>query len=150
LNIAAIQFPAFKPYQTATVEIYISGCNRKCKGCHNPELHDFNFGKPVNGTELVSYLKEREELFVNIAFLGGDLLCQSDFKAMSLVAWIKSNFNDKKLWLFTGAEKEECPSWVWEAFDVVKIGRFDQKVYNEVDTFPVTANQKVLRKNIDY
>lgn len=151
MNLASLQFPTFKPYQAATIEIYISGCNRKCEGCHNPELHDFNFGKPLVTRELLLYIHARVDLIKNIALLGGDLLQQDLEEALFLVGLLRLNFPDKKLWLFTGAEREECPEWVWNLFDVVKTGRFDKEVYNEVEeAFPITNNQIVLIKGEDY
>jgi anaerobic ribonucleoside-triphosphate reductase activating protein len=78
MNLAAIQFPTFNPYQKSTVELYISGCTHKCKNCHNTELRDFNYGKKLNIPELLCYLNERQHLFSIISITGGDLLSQLD------------------------------------------------------------------------
>ena len=82
MNLAALQFPTFQPYQEAAVEIYLSGCMRRCKNCHNPELVDFNFGKKLDYEEVLKYLKEREDLFKIISITGGDPLAQ-DSKAFA-------------------------------------------------------------------
>ena len=37
------------------VSVYVSGCNLHCKGCHNPEAQDFNYGEELT-----------EELILNL------------------------------------------------------------------------------------
>jgi anaerobic ribonucleoside-triphosphate reductase activating protein len=149
MNIASIQFPCFNPYIESTIEIYVSGCNRKCKGCHNPELQNFNYGEPLDFEKLINYLKEREELFTSISITGGDLLEQDNMSAQTLVHKLSQFFPNKKLWLFTGANyKEDCYYWVWEYFDVVKLGEYKEEL--KQDGFPSSSNQRILKKYIDY
>jgi anaerobic ribonucleoside-triphosphate reductase activating protein len=148
MNIASIQFPCFTPYVKSTVEIYISGCNRLCEGCHNPELQDFNYGSKINIEELIKYLSKRSSLFEIISITGGDLLCQNEKEAINLVFNLKSYFGYKKFWLFTGEEIENCPKWVLDSFDVIKTGVYQEKLKQE--GFPASTNQKLLRKGIDY
>jgi anaerobic ribonucleoside-triphosphate reductase activating protein len=31
--------------------IWVSGCSHNCKGCHNPETHDYNFGHDITSEE---------------------------------------------------------------------------------------------------
>jgi anaerobic ribonucleoside-triphosphate reductase activating protein len=148
MNIASIQWPVFTPYNRASVEIYISGCTKKCKGCHNLELQDFSFGKKLDLSQLGSYLKEREDLFEIISFTGGDLLDSPLGEILSLLDFLRVLFSNKEFWLFTGWEFTKIPFLVREYFGVIKSG-----VYNEDKKqvgFPASTNQKIMYKGQDY
>jgi anaerobic ribonucleoside-triphosphate reductase activating protein len=150
MNIASIQFPCFNPYMEPTIEIYVSGCNRKCKGCHNPELQNFNYGEPLDLEKLINYLKEREELFTSISITGGDLLEQNSNEAYIFITELRLNFPNKMLWLFTGAEKEEVLSYklLINNFDFIKVGKYIVEL--EQEGFPTSVNQELLKKGKDY
>lgn len=149
MNIASIQFPVFAPYESSTVEIYVSGCKGKCDECHNPELWDYGYGEQLSKKH-TDYLKERKDLFENISILGGDLLDQDQHDAIHLIEFLTVNF-DKKLWLFTGYNKDEVFlyfDWVFEIFDYIKVGRYKPEL--KTDGFPASSNQRLLTKGKDY
>jgi hypothetical protein len=148
VNIAGVIFPVFNPYQKATVEIYISGCYMKCPSCHNKELQDFKYGEKLNKEKLISYLIEREDLFSIVSITGGELLDQNKEEAKAISYWIIHALPGKKFWLFTGKEKQDIPDWVFEYFDVVKIGCYREEEKQE--GFPASKNQKVLIKGKDF
>jgi anaerobic ribonucleoside-triphosphate reductase activating protein len=148
MHIGGIQFPVFKPYKKAAYEIYVSGCKRNCHDCHNPELQNFNFGEKLDLNKLIIDIKKVKNLVEIISITGGDLLCNDPIKSEKLAGNIRVNFTDKELWLFTGANKKECPDWVWKLFDVVKLGHYDHKT--RTGGFPASKNQKILKKGRDY
>ena len=43
------------------VSIYVSGCHFHCKGCHNKEACDFNYGKKYDGTT-IDYILDYKNL----------------------------------------------------------------------------------------
>lgn len=149
MKLASIQFPVFNPYLTSTIEIYVSGCNRNCNGCCNSEIQSFEVGDTLDFDKLNTYLFERKDMFNAISFLGGDLLCQDEKEAYNLVFELFNRYNDKIFILFTGAEYDEIPLWVWGLFDVVKYGRFDMsKAYDlKGNYFPSTSNQQLYYSN---
>ena len=147
-----IQFPVFNPYIKSTCEIYISGCTRKCKECHNPELWDFNYGEELNIEELIKYLKDREDLFDIISITGGDLLEQNINEAADFIQKLNEIFKYKQFWLFTGYElknlQQDKFDWVFIFFDYIKIGCYQKELKQE--GFPASSNQKLLIKGKDY
>ena len=149
MYIGGIQFPTFKPYKKAAYEIYVAGCTRNCHNCHNPELQDFKFGDKLDIKKLITDIRKVKNLVEIIAVTGGDLLCNDPTEAERLAGMLRVNFEDKELWLFTGANKEECPDWVWELFDIVKIGRYEHTKSKE-GSFPASSNQRLLKKGRDY
>jgi len=159
MNIASIQWPTFNPYGKATVELYVSGCNRRCKNCHNPELQNYNYGESINFENLINYLKDREKLFSIISITGGDLLEQKESEAEELILKLKENFPHKEYWLFTGATFEEFVDieeqtgdilfvWIKKYFDYIKVGPYKEELKQE--GFPSSSNQKLLKKGKDY
>ena len=82
--------------------IFSQGCNHKCKGCHNPETHDFNSGKSYTLSRLIEEV-EKYPLSNVVTFTGGDPFFQAgSFKY--LADYLK---NDYKLVGYTGYYFEE-------------------------------------------
>jgi anaerobic ribonucleoside-triphosphate reductase activating protein len=148
MNLAGVIFPALNVYDGVAVEIYISGCYRNCPGCHNKEMQNFNYGQFLNINKLVQYLKEREEWFDVIAFLGGDILCQPNLVSGGLITILSRQFPKKKFWLFTGAELSEVPQWAKDYFNVIKCGKYIEEL--ATNDFPTSSNQKLYYKGVDY
>lgn len=62
--------------------VFFSGCNLRCKCCHNPDTWDMNSGKEYTAEEIVDKAKRFKEYFGNeggITLSGGEPLLQSDF-----------------------------------------------------------------------
>jgi anaerobic ribonucleoside-triphosphate reductase activating protein len=148
MNFGGIIYDAVNIYDGVAVEIYISGCNHKCYGCHNPEMQNFDYGNPIELIPIKEFLYLSKEWFDIIAILGGDLMCQPEHEAKNFIVMLKSNFKDKKLWLFTGKEKEEISQWCFEYFDVIKTGKYIQEL--KQDGKLASSNQKLLYKGKDY
>ena len=148
MKIGGEVFPAFNPYSKSTYEIHISGCTRHCKGCHNYDLQDFNFGEELNLNKYIEKLKKRAKFYDAIAVLGGDLLCQDFFEAKTFAVTLRTAFPKKELWLFTGEEIHSVPKWAKAIFDYIKVGPYMEKFWQE--GFPASSNQKLLKKGVDY
>jgi anaerobic ribonucleoside-triphosphate reductase activating protein len=127
-------------------EIYVSGCSRNCRNCHNKEMQNFTNGKYYTVKELYKYIEEYKEWFDVISFLGGDLLCNDDGE--SYIQYLKYKLPTVPLYLFTGAEKEELPSYVYRYFDWIKYGPYMEQLKKK--GFPSSSNQKIIVKGIDY
>ncbi len=62
--------------------VFLSGCNLRCKCCHNPDTWDSNTGKEYTAEEIVDRAKRFKEYFGaegGITLSGGEPLLQSDF-----------------------------------------------------------------------
>ena len=144
IKIAGTEFSL----QRKAFEIYVQGCYRNCVGCHNPETQPFSGGTLVDIDKFIDEQAVRVKMFDNIVeniyVTGGDLLCYVDkiaeeFSVNVLVAWY-----NKFKWLFTGADEEDIPPWVWDYYDIVKCGAYRQDLRQEDGTFPASSNQKLL------
>lgn len=55
--------------------VFCQGCPHGCKGCHNPETHDFNGGKEIGVDRLLDEI-DKDSLLSGVTFSGGEPFCQ--------------------------------------------------------------------------
>ncbi len=79
--------------------IFTQGCPHNCKGCHNPETHDFNGGSYMTIDEMYSQICE-SDLISGVTFSGGEPLCQADV-LVKLARRIKAN-TELNIVIFSG------------------------------------------------
>ena len=129
--------------------IWAQGCSHNCKGCHNPQSHDFNAGTKVDVEEVkskIANLKNHD----GITLSGGDPLFQPEQFA-EIASFAKSiNLN---VWCYTGFEFEQLQKMakqnnliknLLENIDVLVDGKFilEQKSLNLY--FRGSKNQRIL------
>lgn len=56
--------------------IFVQGCPHRCKGCHNPQTHDFNGGTASDTDDMLEKIK-RNPLLDGVTFSGGEPFCQA-------------------------------------------------------------------------
>lgn len=129
--------------------IWTQGCGHNCKGCHNPETHDFNKGTLVD-------VKELEKQILNIrhqdgiTLSGGDPMYQPE-AVLEIAKFCKAN--NLNVWCYTGFTFEELQKMaennknikeLLENIDVLVDGKFvlEQKSLNLY--FKGSANQRIL------
>jgi len=64
--------------------IFTQGCPHNCKGCHNPQTHDFSGGELVDTDTLLEKAKENP-LLDGVTFSGGEPFCQAE--ALADLGW---------------------------------------------------------------
>lgn len=55
--------------------VFTQGCPHHCKGCHNPQTHDFDGGYWISVDEILKKFNE-DPLLSGITFSGGEPFCQ--------------------------------------------------------------------------
>lgn len=55
--------------------VFVQGCPHHCKGCHNPQTHDFDGGEVKSIMDIFESFKENP-LLSGITFSGGEPFCQ--------------------------------------------------------------------------
>ncbi len=61
--------------------IFTQGCPHNCKGCHNPQTHDFAGGTLADTNELLERIKSNP-LLDGVTFSGGEPFCQAHTLAL--------------------------------------------------------------------
>ena len=90
------------------VSIYVSGCHFHCKGCHNKEAWDFNYGKKFDEST-IDYIIEllKPSYIAGLSILGGEPLELVNQQGLvPLVKKVKEVYPDKTVWCYTGYDFE--------------------------------------------
>ena len=108
--------------------IFTQGCPHGCKGCHNPQTHDFNSGKDVNIDEIVNKIKE-DPLLKGVTLSGGEPFMQA-----GKLAKLIDKLSDTKLDIitYTGFKYEE----------IIKNANDENKFYKLVDRTDILIEGK--------
>lgn len=142
------------------VVLWVTGCNHKCRGCHNPQTWDKNAGLEFNRDDMNQILEYLGKSYVDgITISGGDPL--EDFNRDDLckiIEEIKTRYPDKTIWVYTGYVWEDlCKKLhkhqkeiILKYVDVVVDGVFDEKLKVE-NQYRGSSNQRFIDvKNTQY
>lgn len=83
--------------------VFTQGCPHNCKGCHNPQTHDFNGGKIVDTDSIIKIAIENP-LLDGITLSGGEPFMQPE---ACLDIAIKAKKHGLNIWTYTGFTFEE-------------------------------------------
>lgn len=103
------------------LEIYLSGCTRRCPGCHNPESWDFNQGIPFMEARPGLVQKLNNPLVKAVWVLGGEPLDQNHSELWRLLFLPQLQ---QELWLFTSYEPAEIPYSLAQFCTYIKTGSY--------------------------
>ena len=72
---------------------FVSGCRHKCKGCFQPQTHDFNYGEPYTATTEQHIMDELlKPYYDGITIMGGEPLePENQHTIKDLILRIKRN-----------------------------------------------------------
>lgn len=129
------------------VVLWVSGCEHKCKGCHNQITWDKNCGLDFNECTKEEIFKELQKDYIQgITLSGGDPLHIDNRESIYLlVKEIKSNFPMKDIWLYTGYVWEEIKDLeVIKYIDVLVDGKFVQSLASKSYKWAGSTNQRII------
>lgn len=94
------------------VSLFVSGCDKHCLGCFNPETWDFSNGKEYT-KEVNDKLLElcSPDWISGLSILGGEPLHPSNISTVEgICARFKEKYPEKSIWIWTGYTMEELVS----------------------------------------
>lgn len=127
--------------------IFFSGCRRHCKGCHNPEAQDFNYGKEYTKDDIDKILTlARNVGDSGITLTGGHPLEPENYEfAYEMVKKAKEyNLN---VWLYTGYVFEQIPIMYMDLISlcgVVVDGPFVENLKSNDCLYRGSTNQRLI------
>lgn len=127
--------------------IFFSGCRRHCKGCHNPEAQDFNYGKEYTEDDIDKILTLAKNVGDSgITLTGGHPLEPENYElAYEMVKKAKEyNLN---VWLYTGYVFEQIPIMYMDLIslcDVVVDGPFVENLKSNDCLYRGSTNQRLI------
>lgn len=146
MRIAGTQYSL----NTKSFEIYVSGCKGSCRGCHNPELKDYDIGQPLTKEllqNIVAKIKDFDILIDNIWILGGEPLDQN----LDELEWLLKELSKagKPIWLFTRFSITEVPDNIKQYCDYIKCDPYIEELKTD-DNIQygiklATSNQKIYK-----
>ena len=129
------------------VVLFVSGCERHCKGCQNPETWDKNSGIPFGAEEVAEILMELSEPYTaGLTLVGGEPLLPCNVPLLTeLCKACKEEYPDKNIWCYTGFKYEEVKDLdIREYIDVLLDGEFIQELADEKIKWVGSSNQRVI------
>lgn len=142
------------------VSFWTQGCPHRCKGCHNPELWNFDGGisEPIDVVwDKITTAMEKNGVKRNFSILGGEPLCEENMAiTFSIATLVRSKYPDCKIYLWTGNEllmdndDNYVIKFIKETIDVVIDGPYIEEQRDITLPLRGSRNQRVLRKGIDF
>lgn len=126
--------------------IFTQGCPHHCKGCQNPETHDFSGGKVVNIKKLIDEISENP-LISGVTFSGGEPFCQVKPLLKIAKEVIKRG---KNVWVFSGYTFEQLIGMgddikeLLSLCDVLVDGKFVEEEKSLTLKFRGSKNQRLV------
>ena len=133
------------------VSLFVSGCERHCKGCFRPETWDFNYGDSFTDRTIFSILNflKREEI-QGLTVLGGEPLHPKNIRMVDRLVWaVFWRFLKKDIWVYTGYTIEELVERndtdnILNCVDVIVDGEFIEEKKNLLLDFRGSENQRLV------
>lgn len=114
--------------------VFVQGCPHVCKGCHNPETHDYMGGQQMDTSEIIAKM-DSNPLIDGLTLSGGEPLFQIDACHKLAKAAKERGLN---VWCYTG--------YTWETIEEV-LDVYPLSLIREVDVLvdgPYIESQRTL------
>lgn len=152
MNIVSTQYTL----STKSVEIYLAGCSGqpKCKGCHNPELWNFNLGDDWKDKikDVIDKCKNFNDMVDNIMIFGGEVLDQNNEELEQMLSVL--NNLQLPIWVFTRYDLCQVPNFIMNYCSYIKCGRYEEDLKtNDNIQYGIklaTSNQNIYKRGVDY
>ena len=127
--------------------LFVSGCNHKCKGCHNPESWNKNAGYPfTEETKQVLFECLSKDYINGLTISGGDPLYKDNIATVTeLCKEIKEKFPNKTIWVYTGSLYRDIKTLeLMKYIDVIVDGEFKIKQKDITLAYRGSSNQRII------
>ena len=130
------------------VSIFMQGCVFNCKGCFNPETHDFNGGKEFTDETIDRILQLcSQEHIVGLSISGGEPLHPKNIEGTCLLAKaFKEKYPNKNIWVWSGFlfDRDLKDKEVLSYIDVLVDGQYNCDLYSPKLKWKGSSNQRVI------
>ena len=132
------------------VSLYVSGCRNCCKGCHNPEGRNFNFGQEFTEATIDKIINLLNKEYISgLTLCGGEPMEPENQEVLiHLIKRVKERFPNKSIWCYTGYTFEELleipQGEILKTLDVLCDGRFEIDKLSPNKHWVGSSNQRVI------
>ena len=128
--------------------LFVAGCVHQCPGCYNKSTWGINSGKPFTQSledQIIKDLQDTEIKRQGLSLSGGDPLHPQNVSAiLKLVKRVKTECDNKDIWLWTGYKLDELTDdqqAVIPYIDVLIDGKFVQELADPKLVWRGSSNQ---------
>lgn len=128
---------------------FSQGCKHNCKGCFNPDTHDFKSGEEKDMDQLISDTL-KNPILRGVTFSGGDPWEQADKFAYMARTFKENGLN---VWSYTGytyeyilENKDDRLGWseLLDNIDILVDGKFEKEKMKDGLKYRGSTNQRVI------
>ena len=129
--------------------VFVQGCPHHCKGCHNPETHDFNGGRLADVDKIFGKIT-KDPLIKGVTFSGGEPFCQPEplnylagllkKKCYHVMSYSGYTFEE----LLKMSEENSDIKGLLEKLDILVDGRFELSQRSLDLKFKGSRNQRLI------
>ena len=149
LNVADLRLCTEAEGPGKRLALWVQGCQRRCKGCCNPEMHEFIKKHIVSVEDMISLIEKSVKVkdIEGVSFIGGEPILQA--KGLAVIAeWCHAHH--LSVLMFTGYLYEELKSMHDAHVDALLMhtdllidGEFDETQYDTERAWIGSKNQRV-------
>lgn len=153
MNIAKIKPCDIADGPGVRVSVFVSGCRRKCLGCHNAEAWDFGYGEPYTEQMRDYILALLEPDYIDgITILGGEPFEPENVPGVAEIVHIAKEAK-KSIWIYTGYTLEQLANrariereiwYILGASDVLVDGEYRENERDVSLKFRGSRNQRII------
>lgn len=130
------------------VSIFMQGCPFHCKGCFNPETHDFKGGKEFTDEKIQRILDLADrDVIKGLSILGGEPLHPNNIEGTTKLAKaFRKKYPKKTIWVWSGFlfDRDLKDKEILKYIDVLVDGQYMADLYNPTLKFRGSSNQRVI------
>ncbi len=128
--------------------LFVSGCRRHCKGCHNEKMWDFGYGVPFTPALQEEIIRSLEPEWVSgLSVLGGEPFeAENEKELVPFLRSVRERLPGKDIWIYSGYTLEELESQGHEMLglcDVLVDGPYVENLRNISLPFRGSENQRI-------
>ena len=131
------------------VSLWVSGCEHKCKGCHNPQSWNRNNGELfTTETFMKLYTALTTGVKRGLTIIGGEPLTNYNYEeVLQLCKCLKEEIPDLNIWLYTGYYYDELVDQgkmeILDYIDVMVDGRYEEELKDSTLEWRGSSNQAI-------
>lgn len=129
------------------VVLWVSHCEHKCRGCHNPQTWDKESGIDFDNWAKEEIFNELDKDYIQgLTLSGGDPLSTLNREEIKrLIKEIKHKYKNKDIWCYTGYLWEDVETLdVLKYIDVLIDGKYVSELNTPSSKWRGSSNQRII------
>ena len=153
MNIAKIKPCDIADGPGVRVSVFVSGCRKRCPGCHNAEAWDFGFGEPFTAQTRDYIAALLEPNYIDgITILGGEPFEPENIPSVAEIVQIAEE-SGKSIWIYSGytlkqlvqrARTEREIWYILDTADVLVDGEYREDERDITLKYSGSRNQRII------